>query len=353
MDLLILGGTKGIVGGVEAFSARAKIALQKHGNLQVELIETSSVYLTFAKLPAYLSSIVKVACLPRPAFGCVWIQYVNFPDLLYILIAKMRMWRVVVTPHLGGNWRSQSSPLLRQVSAWLMSFADSIALLSVSQAKEIKLPKHTEIQIIQTFLPVNDFPNLECCLNSSADIQLIHSCRLSVEKGTFLFLDVCERLREKGISFHARVVGQADKATLELICESIFERNLQSYVDVLGPLPNAELLAIMAKSDALVHLSKTDSYPLVVLESLACSVLPICIGLAGAKDIISVYDGVVVDVASSVDEAVNFLFCTHLGLIRERAERVAFRVRSDYEWAFCVSKLREVLFGGVQNSIMQ
>lgn len=298
-------------------------------------------------LPGLLTRLVSLARYRRE-IDCVWLQYVCLPDLLYAVAGKLLGFRVMVTPHLGSNWRSQSNPLLRALSATLLSMADRLALISPTQELEIRLPRRVPRSHIHNFLP-------EDALNEHVpqgdgkqeELHLIHAARLSEGKGTFLYLEVCRELRDAGVRFRATLAGRADEEVSARIRETIGAYALNNNVEWLGHVPENYLIALLTESDVLIHLSSIDSYPLVVLESIACATFPICIDLAGASDMVARYTGHIVQRKHAVSQTVAFLKQRQISQIRMLSREAALRVRGDYAWENCtadvLSAIRDTL----------
>jgi glycosyltransferase involved in cell wall biosynthesis len=351
LHVLILGGSPDHPGGVEAFCDRAAAALRKHRGAKVSVVTTRTAFLSFSRLPAYVLSLARLA-FRRDRADCVWLQFVNLPDLGYLLVAKLAGMRVVVTPHLGSNWRSQSVPLLRRLSATLLGLANRIALLSRTQETEIALPQGVPRSRIRTFLPELSLVHPVSESNvTSPSLRLLHSSRLSEGKGTFLFVEVCARLRDAGVTCSGRIAGGTDEATFAQLKALIAARGLEGQVLLLGRLPIEGVLQEMRQSDVLVHLSRIDSYPLVVLEAMACATLPICIDLAGVRDMIETYDGHIVPEATALDETVKLLRETDPEILRHRGAAIAEQVRDDYGWDQAAALLEEALHSVVVPSI--
>ncbi|HEY1806209.1 MAG TPA: glycosyltransferase family 4 protein [Terracidiphilus sp.] len=344
MPLLILGGSPHHLGGVEAFCGRSKEALERRGNWRVIHLPTSTAFLTFRRLPVFFQGIFSLLRYRRQRPDCIWLQYVCLPDLVYLLVAKLLGLRVMVTAHLGSNWRSQSNRVLRALSGWMLSFADRLALISKTQELEINLPGKLPRSYIRNFLPAGilsaELPDPGV---SPPEMQLIHSGRLSEGKGTFLFVEVCSKLRAAGVPFLARITGGADEQTLSRLKRMIADYGLEDQILVLGRVSDAELINLLQASDVLVHLSRIDSYPLIVLESTACCVFPVCMELAGARDMIETYDGHVVSERAAVEDTASFLSRHNLDDIRRRSRAAALRVRSDYGWDTCVRAVEAAL----------
>lgn len=347
MKVLIIGGTPTHRGGVEAFCERAAEALGRLPGWTISVLPARTAYLRPAGLPRYVAGLATLAHQrftdARP--DCVWLQYVNLPDLGYLMVARLLGLPVLVTPHLGAHWRSQSMPWLRRLSRRLLGAAKRIALLSATQVTEVDMPAAVPRSMIRTFLPR---PLLEAPLKPSADadgsevgpaLRLFHSARLSEGKGSFLFIEVCRRLAEAGVAFDARITGAADDETSRRLREQIARSGLGQRLRWEGPADLGEQIAHLEAADVLVHLSVVDSYPLIVLEALAFGVHPVCIDLAGAQDMVRTYVGDVVPPAGAVERTVELIGRLDPIRLRQDATTIADRVRRDYDWRACVEAL--------------
>jgi glycosyltransferase involved in cell wall biosynthesis len=261
-----------------------------------------------------------------------------------VLLARAMGRRVMVTPHLGSNWRSQSHPLLRRLSQWALARAQRLALISRTQELEIALPPALPRSLIRNFLPQSVLSSVPAAGDTMPDrLQLIHSSRLSEGKGTFLVVEVCALLRDRGVAFDARITGGADAETMARLHALIAERGLEDRVKVLGRIPEEELLDLLGRSDVLIHLSKIDSYPLIVLEAMACSTVPLVMELAGARDMVETYRGHVVSAATPVEEAAAWLQSLDVPTLRRDRADVAAPVRDDYAWSRAAGALEAAL----------
>jgi glycosyltransferase involved in cell wall biosynthesis len=345
MHLLIIGGSARHPGGVEAFCDRAAEALAEHDPAwRIDRLATETAYMRLSRIPAVLRQLRELIRQRRQKPDIAWVQYVNLPDLAYVVVARSLGIRVLVTPHLGANWRSQQNPVLRSMSAWLIGMADRIGLLSKTQQLEIALPAHTPRSMLRSFLPafILRSPPVELPV-SSGELRLLHAARLSAEKGTFKAVEVAARLRDAGVSFSLTIAGGAEAGTFEELHALIQQYGLGEQVRVLGRIEGAAMLNVLRESDILVHLSSIDSYPLILLEAIACAILPVAMDLAGARDMIETYDGAIVSATNPVEETAAFLAASDLYDLRQRAHLQSARVRSDYAWEHCAAALADAL----------
>jgi glycosyltransferase involved in cell wall biosynthesis len=139
------------------------------------------------------------------------------------------------------------------------------------------------------------------------------------------------------------VTGGADAETYARVENMIADYGLGDNVQLLGRVPDEQLLELLRKSDMLIHLSTIDSYPLIVLESIACSTFPVCIDLAGASDMVRSYTGHVVSSEEAVAQTVSFVRQQQIRRIRALSSDASAMVRRDYAWTQCVSVLRSAL----------
>ena len=151
MRILILGGSPSQPGGVEAFCERSEQALRLRTNWDLLRMQADTAHMTVRRLPGMLRGWARLMRTRR--LDCVWVQYTNIMDLTFVVVAKAVGHRVMVTPHLGSNWRSQTNKLLRACSEAALRCADRLALISPTQELEIALPAAVPRSQIRNFLP--------------------------------------------------------------------------------------------------------------------------------------------------------------------------------------------------------
>ncbi|KHL24832.1 hypothetical protein PK98_13170 [Croceibacterium mercuriale] len=328
---------------METFCTRAVQALADHfPALSVRHAGTYTAYLSARTLSQLLGGIAGVARFRLGGHGVVWLQYVNLPDLAYILVARALGLRVMVTPHLGSNWRSQRDPRLRALSRSLLGRAQRIALLAPTQAEEVALPGRVPQSAVSTFLPAEVLLPVPRAAQTGP-LRLLHASRLSREKGTFKVVEVAAALRDRGVPFTLEIAGGADEATFVALRALIAAHDLAAHVHLTGWIEPAALMERLRVSDVLVHLSTIDSYPLIVLEALACGMFPIALDLAGARNIVGRFDGLIVDPAADIAQTAAFLATAEADDLRRRGQAQSARVRESLGWQAAAAQLAQAL----------
>jgi len=277
--ILMAGGHEHICGGLEIFISRAQACL---GIGTHQFTETPGA--GFDSLWRYVLALRNFIRQLR-SHDIIWLQYGSVFDLAYLVVAKLFGKTVVVTPHLGSGWRSMRNGGVRMLCNRLLLLADVVFTLYESQPEALRFPPALtrRCRVMGTFLPRALLDGELPSRIPSHPLRLVHVARLSADKGSFAFLDVCEALQRRGVAFEATLIGPAGRETRQALEESIARRRLT--VSILGALPQADLIAALRRYDVLVNLSLQDAYPLTVIEALLCGVVPVCSALPGTIEL--------------------------------------------------------------------
>jgi glycosyltransferase involved in cell wall biosynthesis len=337
--LCILGGSPFHPGGLEAFCERAVTAIEaQRSEWSVTAIPSNSAYLSPATLPRLFKGLTALRAARRDGLDLVWLQFSNLTDLVYLCWAKFLGLPVVVTPHLGANSRVQRSASLRRASESILRLADRFALLFDGQGEEIALPECVPRSVVRTFLPEASLSAIPAD-RSGYPLRLVHASRLSEGKGSFRMVDLCAELQRSGIDFTARIIGRADPMIVARLRREIADAGLQDRVILEDWKAEAELLQALGEADLLIHLSTLDSFPLIVLEAMAMETMPVVLDMAGARAMVTEYDGVAVAAADPAGQAAQWVLDHPAADIRARAPLMAHAVRTDHRWKAMVARL--------------
>jgi glycosyltransferase involved in cell wall biosynthesis len=202
--------------------------------------------------------------------------------------------------------------VFRTICNRVLCLADVVFVLYKAQPEQLGFPVRLarRCKVLPTFLPqaLVDRPAVQLTLGNP--LRLVHAARLSAEKGSFAFLDVCAILRRRDVRFEAAIVGRADDETRQELEAKIAQSGLA--VRMLGELPQPELMALLNRQDVLVNLSLQDAYPLTVIEALLSGVAPVCCALPGTEElaadapVISLVDGQDSEAAADRIMAINW-----------------------------------------------
>ena len=114
--------------------------------------------------------------------------------------------------------------------------------------------------------------------------------RLVEKKGFSVLIDACSRLRDRGVEFECRIVG--DGPLYDALTRQIEERRLQQIVQLVGPLPQEALVdlmetAMLAALPCIVTDSgDRDGLPTVLLEAMAKALPIVTTTVSGGAEIV-------------------------------------------------------------------
>ncbi|MDE8652296.1 glycosyltransferase family 4 protein [Novosphingobium album (ex Liu et al. 2023)] len=339
LRIVIIGGTVSHRGGLEAFCERAQAAIAIFGkDIDAEWLPSDSAYLAPHRWRAYLTRLFRTYN-QRRKFDLAWIQISNLPDLAFVLVCKIVRMPVLATPHFGANSRLQRSVWRRPLCRGVLGLADQIGLLFDGQANEIALPLKPARETIGTFLPVSSFDPHEEGQGTRSQLCLVHAARFSEEKGSFAVVDLCAKLFHDCVPFEAILVGRADEVIMEQLRSKIAHHQLQDRITIMPWLDEQAMQALLRKADVLVHLSRIDSFPLIVLEALAAGTLPLIRRMTGSEAMVTAFGGHVVSEPDSAHAGAAWLAGRPVSEIRLAGQRAGQLVRESYSWDRIVSEL--------------
>jgi colanic acid/amylovoran biosynthesis glycosyltransferase len=114
--------------------------------------------------------------------------------------------------------------------------------------------------------------------------------RLIEKKGFKFLIESCRLLRSSGLPFVCQIVGEGPEH--DRLEELIQEYQLSESVRLMGPLPQTDLVEILAQSSLFVfpavHDSSgdTDNLPTVLIEAMASSLPIVATEVAGIPEIV-------------------------------------------------------------------
>ncbi|MDQ3296418.1 MAG: glycosyltransferase family 4 protein [Myxococcota bacterium] len=119
-------------------------------------------------------------------------------------------------------------------------------------------------------------------------LRIITTGRLVWQKGFDHLLAAFARLRQRGVAFHAQIVG--DGELRRVLAFSISALGLDAHVELVGAVSSADVLARMLDADVFVLSSHTEGISNAAIEAMAAG-LPIVTTAAGGMTEV-VTDGV-------------------------------------------------------------
>jgi glycosyltransferase involved in cell wall biosynthesis len=136
------------------------------------------------------------------------------------------------------------------------------------------------VYVIPNFIP-NDAipllrPGLQPARDASESLSVLHVGTLGRLKGTDLVLEAATKCQEQLLPIRFGLIGK--------VIDPDIARGLPQNTRWLGEIQADEIYRLMANSDVLLHPSRLDNQPLVVLEALAAGMQVVCSHLPSLQE---------------------------------------------------------------------
>ncbi len=154
-----------------------------------------------------------------------------------------------------------------------------------------KFVDKSKVQLIRRGL--NTYPDFQSLREDRSCLRLVCVARLVEKKGFPFQLDIYEALREAGIDFQVRVVGEGPLR--DYLLREIEARNFSDRIKLLGQLSGEDALLQIAWADVLIHTGivarsgDRDGLPNVIPEAMASGTLVLASPISGVVE--AVVDG--------------------------------------------------------------
>ena len=205
--------------------------------------------------------------------------------LIGCFVSLLRQKPLIVTSH-GTDIRIlEKSGLSSRLAGLVFRRAKYVTTVSSFLKKKltrsIKLAKD-KVQVIP--MPVTPETFTPTPLKHGGVKLILCVARFTPQKGLDIFLKACNLLKEKGIDFQAKIIGEGPlKNPLE---EEIINLNLEDKVFLLNIMPQNELNLLYAQSYLCVLPSLDEGFGLVLVEAQLCKKPVVGARSGGITDII-------------------------------------------------------------------
>lgn len=110
-------------------------------------------------------------------------------------------------------------------------------------------------------------------------VRICYAGKMSSAKGIRELLDAAELLNKSGVKFELTMAGGCQEKDIKILLD-----NLPCNIKYLGQIPQSELAKLFKKSDIFILPSYYEGLGLVLIEAMACGVIPISTNLPGIED---------------------------------------------------------------------
>lgn len=213
--------------------------------------------------------------------------------------------KLIYTLHDSGPWLSYYDGFIKRIIRKLVFYNFDVRAVKRSEVTTVVFQLLKEHLIKEFSIPIKKIKVI------SSGVDLLHFSASKIDKREyFIFigqltwrkgLDVLLTLAEKIEFFKLKIIGDGELA--EWLLSEIDNRKLGSKVEFIGAVSRDKIVDYFHKAKALVLPSRADAMPLVVLESLSCSVPVIATNVGGIPELVKHrYTGFIYE----VDDLIGF-----------------------------------------------
>ena len=231
------------------------------------------------------------------------------------------------------------------------SFVATISALNCEYLRS-KAPT-ARVELIPNSVRPAEFEYRERAVRDPASsLRVLAIGRLVAKKGFGVLVEACRQLRDSGVAFEARVVGEGPEQ--EWLARQIAQAGLADHMHLTGSKTQQELRADFEWADVLVVPSvpapdgDIDGVPVVILEAMAFGVPVIASRLSGIPEVVlDGTTGVLVEPGSALTLA-EALRQARGGAMTRQAAAARHRIETDYDLAVNARRLLELMRGAVE-----
>lgn len=169
----------------------------------------------------------------------------------------------------------------------LWKYVDAVHSISqylLDKAHGLGLSKTKSSMLITPAVNCKELSSVSVKQQDSSKLQILTIARLHWIKGINLLIETAALLKENGLSFTWRIIGDGDQKSLERYKFHIYEKGLQEEVLLLGKLTHEQTLTHLQQTDIYVQPSFNEGFCNAVLEAQALGKLCIATDVGGLSE---------------------------------------------------------------------
>jgi glycosyltransferase involved in cell wall biosynthesis len=188
---------------------------------------------------------------------------------------------VRIYPILHLNLQSIAYNAAGNIGQWNKIIAVS-PFLKTYILKEIDWVRETDVIIIPNGIDTREFTPINKKANTKK--KIIYLGRLCEEKGVLLLPEIISKLKDESLVEKLDVYGSGPME--KALKDKIDDLKLNNKIFLRGPIAHDQVNKIFGNYDILIMPSNKEGHPIVLLEAMACGLIPIVSRLEGSTDIV-------------------------------------------------------------------
>jgi glycosyltransferase involved in cell wall biosynthesis len=253
-----------------------------------------------------------------PNIAHIHAHFCHGATTIALIVSRMTNIPFSFTAHAKDIYQNDQNPgnlLLKKINA-----ASFVATCTGANKQHLNsLGNADKIKLIYHGLDVNYFkPATSNNSGTESAIYQILSVGRYVEKKGFIYLlEACSMLKNRGLKFHCRIIGEHGEAYAQLQ-QAVTNLQLEKQVALEGPKPHDQLMQIYQQSQIfvlpcqIVNDGDRDGIPNVLVEAMASGLAVISTRISGIPELIKhQHNGLLVteknsrELANAIEQLIN------------------------------------------------
>ncbi len=197
-----------------------------------------------------------------------------FRDLGYAFLVKILGKRIVFHLHEKGIKSGSKKSRFKKLLYWKAFKNESVICISEKVVPEIEDVYKEAPYIVPNGIRFYKHSGGKEKAGTESIPRILFLSNYMLNKGILTLIDAIEILKNKGYNLNARLVGGPIDFTKENLQKIIDGKKLSDCVHITGPLYNDDKISELENADIFVLPSKSEAFPLVILEAMQFS-LPV------------------------------------------------------------------------------
>ena len=199
-----------------------------------------------------------------------------------LLIALLRLFRVKIVYHIHNKGIMQAQKNWINHRLYRFVFKNSRVIL-LSQYLYYEIQEYvSHDQVFYCPNGIRDYQPNTAFLKLTKDkpFKILFFSNLIEDKGVFLLIEACLKLRDKGYAFQCDLVGGEGDVSEEQLVAFVKQKGLSEHVKYLGKRYGKLKELVFEQADVFVLPTRNDCFPLTILEAMQHA-LPVISTLEG------------------------------------------------------------------------
>ena len=286
--------------GVSVMNGYIKSSVAINKKYDTDFINTSSSEslseLGLVSLEKYMKFVKLLGAVLRKLFTVRYdICYITlspttiafWKDSLLLLLAKLFIKNRIIHLHgRGAKIEIEKNRWKKYIYQYVFKNTITVVLSERLKADIRDFVHEKNIRVLPNGIPRIDKDRIQVSTAKQKRPILLFLSNLIITKGVFVFVDIIEKLKEKGHVFEAWIVGKEGDVSFEGLNKYISQKSMSDIVKVKGAKYGTEKNSIIVSSSMLIYPSYFDAFPLVLLEAIQFGLPVVTTDIGGIPDMV-------------------------------------------------------------------